>query len=172
FIPDHQRGVGVVRTMPPVFLIDQTNATAGYVAVSLNPNNPLRELVDEYNGMVHNPFEATAFQMPNRLVQPMENFASKSTMMMRDSGVKKPGDRRPATIVDLMLNCTYEGVRVRAGRDEAVITVTGNMQGRNEMIGKVQGNITGKIGFDLAGGFVSSAKIKIAADHDEEVPGL
>jgi S1-C subfamily serine protease len=171
-IPDHQRGLGVVRTMPPVFWVDHTNTTTGYVGVSLNEGNPLRELVDEFNGMMHNPFEATTFRMPNRVVQPMENFPSKSSMMMRSGGVKKPGDKRQATIVDLMFNCTFEGVRVKGGREEAVITVVGNMQGRLQMAGKVQGQITGKIGFDIAGGFVSFAKLKIIADRDEDIPGI
>ena len=35
-IPDHQRGLGVVRTMPPIFMIDEANATASYVTVSLD----------------------------------------------------------------------------------------------------------------------------------------
>jgi predicted Zn finger-like uncharacterized protein len=169
-IPNHIQAQNIVRTMPPVFVVDDTNTAAGYVTVSLKDGHPLKNLVTEFNGMVHNPFEATTFRMPNRVVQPMEKFASKSSMMLRSTGPKRPGQK--ATIVDLMLTCTYEGTRMRNGREEALITVAGNMEGRDNLKGKLDGNITGKIGFDLAGGFISLAKIKIAADTDENIPGL
>src|SRR5262249_46393573 len=124
----------------------------------------------ELNGMVHNPFEAATIKMPNRTVQPAETFPSKSSMMMRTNGPKIPG--RPATIVDLMLNCTYEGTRMRNGREEAVITVAGNLQGRQDLKGRVDGVITGKVGFDLASGFIAMANIKIVAENEDQIPGL
>ncbi len=166
---NQQQAMGAVRTMPPVFVIDDSNATASYIKVSLK-QGPLKDVVDELNGMVHNPFEATQFKMPNRMVQPLEKFQSRSTMMLRTANAQGPNRR--ATIVDLNLACTHQGIRKRNGRDEAVITVAGHLDGRFELKGKVGGLVSGKLAFDIAGGFVSSAQIKIVADNEEQVPGL
>ncbi|MSQ95083.1 MAG: serine protease [Gemmataceae bacterium] len=164
-LPNQQPALNVVRTMPPTFVIDDTNATDSYITVSLK-QGPLKITVDQLNGMVHNPFEATQFKMPNRVVQPQEEFQSKSTMMLRTSNAKGPGQR--ATIVDLNLTCTHQGVRTRNGRQEAVITIVGVMDGRMELKGKIGGKMT----FDIAVGFVSSAQVKIVAENEETIPGV
>lgn len=178
FERDELDALAISRGMAPTFLIDDTNATAGYRKTSMGPKHPkihLKTLVELFNGMVNNPFEATQFKMPNKLVQPQESFTSQSTMMMRIGGAAPAPKGKPpqtATIFDLKMNCTLEGVRVRNGREEAVLTVVGALETRKNVPNKTLGDITGKIGFDIAGGFVSSAKVKIFAEAEETIPGF
>ena len=177
FSRDENDALAISRGMPPTFVIDDTNATAGYRKVGMGAKHPkiyLKDLVELFNGMVNNPFEATQFKMPNRIVEPQEVFPSQSTMMMRIGGGAAPKGKgpQPATIYDLKMSCTFEGVRVRNGREEAVLTVAGTLETRKKVANKTLGDITGKIGFDIAGGFVSSAKIKIYAESEETIPGL
>jgi S1-C subfamily serine protease len=163
-IPEEPQAMAAVRSMPPIFVVDNTNSTHSYIKVSLNPKHPLVEIVDELNGMVHNPYEAATIQMPNKVVQPLETFPAKSTMLLRTDG--------KSIIVDLMMTCTYEGKRRRDGRDEAIITVVGQLQGRKELVGRIEGNITGKVGFDLVGGFLSLVQLKTVADNEEIIEGI
>ena len=182
FGKDELDAMAVVRGMPPTFVIDDTNATVSFITVSLNQKSPkyyLKDLVQTLNNLVQNPFEATQFKMPNRVVQPQETFESKSTMAMRARGQQAqppktkgvPKAPPPVNIVDLKMNLTLQGVRMRNGREEAILTVVGTLESR-KIKGKSLGDITGKIGFDTAGGFVSSAKLNIFSESEETVPGL
>ena len=157
----HKRAEGVVRGMAPVFVIDANNDTVNYITVALKPGNPLKKIVDDFNLMVHNPYEAATIRMPNKTVQPQESFPAKSTFMVKVDG--------KAIFVDLMMTCTYEGKRSRASRDEAVMTVTGKLQGRKELKDKITGDITGKVAFDLAGGFLSFTQIKVVTEYDTQI---
>ncbi len=183
FDRDDMDALNISRTQPPSFIIDDTNGIVTFFTVSLNPKHPrylLQDLVRTFNGFAQNPLEATQFKMPNRTVQPQETFPSQSTMAIRKGGggVATPKAKglpapppRP-TIYDLKTNCTLEGVRVRNGREEAVISVVGSLEGRDNLKGRSLGNITGKITFDVADGFVSAAKIKIHQESEETIPGL
>jgi predicted Zn finger-like uncharacterized protein len=156
--PDVNRGINIVRTMPPTCLIYDNNSIALFTTVFLAKKNPMRDLVEDLNNLVQNPLEATTVQMPNRIVQPTENFPAKASMMLRDEGKN--------IFVDLMLTCTYQGKRMRDGREEAVLTVTGNLEGRNEFRGKIDGAITGKITFDMTGRFLSTVNLRITSESD------
>jgi predicted Zn finger-like uncharacterized protein len=186
FGPNELDAMAIVRTMPPTFVIDDTNATVNFITVFLTPKSPkyyLKDTVQSLNNLVQNPFEATQFKIPNRMVQPQETFAAQSTMAMRASqqqapppkgkGPKVPPKMPPPTtyIVDLKMNFTLQGVHTRNGREEATLTVVGTLESR-KIKGKTLGDITGKIGFDVAGGFVSSAKLRIFAESEDHVPGV
>lgn len=190
FSKDELDAMAIVRGMPPTFVIDDANATVNFITVSLTPKNPkyyLASLVQALNNMVQNPYEATQFKMPNRVVQPQETFPSQSTMARRSrsqqapppgpppkkGGVVPPKNPPPpkVDVLDLKMNMTYQGVRMRNNREEAILSVTGTLESR-VIKGRVLGDITGKIGFDTAGGFISFAKIKIFFEEEETIPGL
>lgn len=161
--PELPRGLGIVRTMPPTCVIQDTNEIGNFITVSLAPTHPLREMVSDLNHMVQNPLEAATIKMPNQIVQPMQTFPAKSMMLFRET---QKGGKVRSIFVDLMLTCTYQGTRVRDGREEALITFVGNLEGRNEFKGKIDGQLSGKIGFDVAGRFLSLVQLKILSEAD------
>ena len=166
--------LNVVRGWPPTFVIDDSNATAGYRKVSINANHPkykLKDLIEDFNECVNNPFEATRFKMPNRMVQPQDTFESQSTMMMSLGGQSAKTKTPQRQILDLKIKCTLEGVRVRNGKEEAVISIVGTLEPRKSK-GRTLGDITGKFAFDTSGGFVSWAKVKLYAAIEESISGL
>ncbi len=190
FDRDDLDAMAIVRGMPPTFTIDDTNGIVGFTTVFLTPKSPkyyLKDAVQGLNNFVQNPYEATQIKMPNRVVQPMEVFPAQSTMARRSRPQQQPAPppvkgkgppkvapppSGPVTnIVDLKMNLTYQGVCMRNGREEAILTVVGTLESR-KIKGRSLGDITGKIGFDIAGGFVSSAKLKIFAESEETIPGL
>jgi hypothetical protein len=69
-----------------------------------------------------------------------------------------------ADVVDLLLGCTYEGLRQRSGTSEALVSFTGRVQGRNNRKDKVDGRVVGQFGFDTERGFIASAKVTIATE--------
>ena len=71
-------------------------------------------------------------------------------------------------VIDLVVNCTFQGTRTRDSRTEGVITLSGAGQKRASKTGAGGGNtgaeITGRIGFDVNAGFISFARVKISYD--------
>ena len=145
-----------MKVVPPAFLIDNTNTIAGEVKPAVIPKGPAHDLIEEWNGLVKTPFDATTVPMPNRTVQPGETFAAKTSMTLRTES--KPID------IDLALTCTYDGTRKRNDREEAVISVAGQIQGRKDSADQISGSVAGTIGFDLKGGFISYSQLQITAD--------
>ena len=80
------------------------------------------------------------------------------------TGANKGDTRVTAKTVDLVLTCTYEGTRVRNGREEAVLRVVGRVQGRSKVTEAAKGDVAGQFGVDVRGGFVSHAQLKITTE--------
>ncbi|MBI3822797.1 MAG: trypsin-like peptidase domain-containing protein, partial [Planctomycetes bacterium] len=100
-----------LRAIPPQFILDETNKLRGRLDRSLGKTKMspiLREQVEDYYSQLCNALEAVNIPMPNRVIRPLESFPTQLPMML-ESG-KKP------EIADLMLTCTYEGVRTRNQR--------------------------------------------------------
>ncbi len=163
-IPGAGEALRIVRTMPPVFLVNDFNATSGYVKNNMSKTHPLRDIVEDLNTMLHTPFEAATIALPNKVVQPMETFPTKSTMFFRD-------DLGKVTILELALSATYEGKRVKNGRDTAVLTIVGDLNRRDKK-GNIEGKISGKVGVDIAGGFLSSVDLMIYSAHSDLTQSL
>ena len=105
--------------------------------------------------------------MPNRVVQPGEKWNTSGPLIM-GSGAKK-------VVVDLNLTCTYEGIRTRNQRSEGFISVTGVVQGRAKFKGQrpaAAEEVTGKVAFDLAGGYISFAQLKISSEGEQDTASL
>ncbi|MBI2805716.1 MAG: trypsin-like peptidase domain-containing protein [Planctomycetes bacterium] len=149
-----------LRVIPPVFVVDGTNKLRERADTNLNPALPfdLREDIKDKYSQMCNALEAVNMPMPNRLVQPNERWPTQIPMLVRTA--------KKAEVVDLDLVCKFEGVRQRKQRQEAVITVTGRVKGRDANAKKVGGDVFGKIAFDLAAGFISEAKLTIQSELD------
>ena len=77
--------------------------------------------------------------------------------------------RPPKKVADnlqVTLTATYEGTLKKDDRSEAVITVTGKVTTANPDLKKWEGNVTGKLGFDTSGGYLSSGKLSLSADPE------
>jgi predicted Zn finger-like uncharacterized protein len=104
-------------------------------------------------------FEAGIVPMPNMTKQPADAWTTNYGIMMRSKGKTAEGN--------MALNLTYEGFLKRTTRNEAIITVTGKLQFPNSPDFKMfEGNVTGKIGFDEPGGYISSTQLKITNATD------
>ena len=110
-----------------------------------------------------NSLEAMMLPIPNRMLQPKGVFETNIPLIV---GV---GDSPKPKVVDLLLICTYEGTRQRNQRSEALILVAGEIKGRSAETKDFSGYVTGKFGFDTAGGFISLAQIKLLTE--DEAPG-
>jgi S1-C subfamily serine protease len=149
-----------LRQLPPAFLLDGSNQLQARRDRSLNPimKPVLRQDLSETYAQFCKSMEAATMPMPNRMLEPTQTWQTQIPLIMS-------GGAR-AEIVDLALNCTYEGTRVRNERGEAVITMRGIVQGRGLNVNKIGGHVTGKVAFDLAGGFIAQAVFKISSDYD------
>jgi hypothetical protein len=67
---------------------------------------------------------------------------------------------------DLSLTCTFEGMRTREQRPEALISLVGRVQGRGANAKKTLGDVSGVIALDMQAGFISFAQIKTWQDID------
>ena len=142
----------------PAFTVDNTNKLRERTDINLNPKLPfqLRAQVGEYYNQICNGYEAVNLIMPNRSLQAQETWPTMLPMLLKTG--------KKSEVVDLVLNCTYEGSRTRGDRQEAVISVRGRVQGRNNFQKLVDGNVAGKFAFDLAGGFIASARLAITSE--------
>src|SRR5439155_22362805 len=109
-----------LQRIPPTFVVDATNKLRSRTDINLNTKLPLslREDVADYSDQICNGYEAANMVMPNRQLQPQESWPIQVPMLFK-SGAKK------SEIADLVLNCTYDGVRTQQDRQEALVTVNG-----------------------------------------------
>lgn len=153
-----------LRAIPPQFVVDATNKFRSRVDRSLGNTKMsplLREAVEDNYAQLCNAIEAVNVPMPNRMMRPTDFWMTEVPMMIQTG--------KPPVVVDLVMKCTFEGVRSRNQRNEGVCTVTGTLRGRDAHADKISGDITGKIVFDLAGGFISVAQLKISSERS--IPG-
>ena len=153
----------VLRQMAPAFIIDSTNMLQRRSDRNLPNLQPfLRQEVIESYAQFCNSIEAVTVPMPNRALQPLETWQTKVPMILRGAGRVENAD--------LALTCTFEGTRLRDKRSEGFISLTGIVQGRGLNSNKVGGHVTGKVAFDLTGGYIAQAIFKITSGYD--VQGL
>ncbi|MBI1830650.1 MAG: trypsin-like peptidase domain-containing protein, partial [Planctomycetes bacterium] len=149
-----------LRAIPPVFVVDGTNKLRARSDRSLGNTKMsplLRAQVEANYAQLCNAIEAVNVPMPNRMLRPTDRWIVEVPMLLETG--KKP------EVADLVLNCIYEGVRARKQRSEAVITLAGNVRGRGASVNKIAGDVTGKIVFDLTGGFITAAKLNISTER-------
>lgn len=142
----------------PSFIVDETNRLRSRVNINLNPSLPaaLREQVDDCVVQICNAYEAANFVMPNRQMRARDKWTAPIPMLMK-TGTKP-------LVVDLVLNCTYEGVRTRKEESEALVSFTGRVNGRAELKDRLDGDVHGQFTFDTKRGFISSVKMTISTE--------
>jgi S1-C subfamily serine protease len=150
----------VLQRIPPRYVVDETNKLQSRTTINLNPKMPkqLREQVEDYLMQICNAYEAGNFILPNRKLQAGEAWPVQLPMLI------KMGDK--TEVIDLVLTCTYEGVRTRAGTPEALVTFQGTVRGRGKMKDRVNGQVTGKFTYDNQRAFISSVKITISSEAE------
>jgi predicted Zn finger-like uncharacterized protein len=150
----------IMKQIPPLFVVDATNKIRTRSDRGLNPKlQPLllQQVQDTYTQLC-NSLEAVTLPMPNRPFQPKQQWNSEVPMMLRAGKIPE--------VVDLALTCTFEGIRQRNQRSEGLIAIAGNVKGRGLNAKNIGGDITGKIAFDLTGGFISQAQLTIGTEQE------
>ncbi len=158
-MPAAKQVLDLVRQIPTTFALDKTGLIRKRTdrAFDKDPPAGLKEQVLDQQSQIDTPFEAAMMPMPNKTVQPGENWTT--TYYVRARPPKKPVDN-----LQLTVTATYEGTLKKDDRSEAVITVTGKVTTANPDLKKWEGNVTGKLGFDTSGGYLSSGKLTLSTD--------
>jgi S1-C subfamily serine protease len=148
------------------FRVDNTNQAKGFS----RPRSfgavpaPFRDDVDTLFTMVCNTWEVTTLPIPNRMVQPMQTWKARVP-----TAVSVLGKRH---IQDLDLDCTYEGLRNRAGRSEAFIRLSGVVKGRGARAKLDLGKVKGHALVDVDGGFLGEVKVTVSSEVELEEAGV
>jgi S1-C subfamily serine protease len=105
-----------------------------------------------------NAYEEVFLYTPNRQVNPMESWqASLPTII---------GKAPKHKVVDIVLNCTYEGCRSTNGRNEAFISLVGAIKGRDKDNREPRGRVVGRAMLDLDAGFLSQINMRLTTEMD------
>ncbi len=153
----------LVQHLPTTYGLDATNKLTKRVPRLLDAKTPKesKEPTLAMQFQIGMAFEAGIVPMPNSTKQPMDSWPTNYTILKRSKQKTAEGA--------LALTSTYEGFLKRNNRNEAIITVTGKLTFNNPDYKMFEGNVTGTIGFDEPGGYISSTKMKItnAGDTDK-----
>jgi predicted Zn finger-like uncharacterized protein len=148
--------IDLFRQMPPGFSIDRTNKLVQKALIRLNAKaNPKdRDDVIGLQQQLYSSIEVVNIPMPNKTMQPLETWVVKVPYMRP---LILPGMKFEPS--NLVLTCTFQGVRTRDSRSEAVITVSGSGQtGKGSYTGT---EANGRIGFDTNSGYISFAQVRV-----------
>jgi hypothetical protein len=164
----------MLRAMPPNFIIlPASGGLKSRVSRNVNPKLPIA-LRKDFQGcftQVCSSLEAVMLPIPNNTLAPQGKFTTNIALLL--GGPDISGQQKSGTVVsktiDLQLVCTHEGTRTRNEREEAVVSVVGRVKGRSKGTEGAKGDVSGKFGIDLAGGFVSFGQLKITTEI--EAPG-
>src|SRR5207247_1378559 len=115
----------------------------------------VRSQVEGFYNQICNSYEAVNLIMPNRIVQAQESWPTMIPMLLKTG--------KKSEVVDLVLTCTYEGSRSGKNHKEAVITVNGRVQGRNNSKKMVDGKVAGTFVFDVQG-FIATGRLTIKSE--------
>ncbi|MBI3410066.1 MAG: trypsin-like peptidase domain-containing protein [Planctomycetes bacterium] len=152
----------LLKLIPPVFVLDRTNKVIDREDTEVSASVPeqIRKLIRYFYGDICNVYEAGCITMPppNRALKAGDTWQATMPMIIN------LGDRVETD--DLALICTYEGTRTKEGRNEALASLVGRLHGRGVMKNLIDGKVSGKMTFDLSGGFVSHAKMAIITEAD------
>ena len=149
----------VLQRIPPRFVVDETNRLRERGDTNLNPQlaAELRESVADFLSQICNGYESSTFIIPNRKVEPHESWPVKMPMLLK-TGAKPE-------VVDLVITCTYEGVRKKGNETEGVVSFAGRVQSRTPSADdRVSGSVAGKFAFDAKHGFISSNHMTISSE--------
>ncbi len=160
--PLYVRAQGLLRDLTMTFILDPQGALVQRTIPTLHPRFPV-ELREDFAGLaqqIANFYEMTCLAVPNRRVAAQENWQARVPLILGHQDKKR--------VVDLILTCTYEGSRVHAGQDGAVITLLGKIQGREPGKQSTFGTVTGKMHFAQDSGYLSFAHVRVESQGRED----
>jgi predicted Zn finger-like uncharacterized protein len=122
------------------------------LARSANEDSSMRN----FHETVKSAMDPTYLPLPNRTVKPRENWKTKRLLAIGEAGT--PFYRG----VEFDLTCTYLGTRVRAGREEAVIGLSGHLGGT-----RASSHLHGQVIVDIVSGIVRAVELNASIDPGE-----
>ncbi|HWY88468.1 MAG TPA: serine protease, partial [Gemmataceae bacterium] len=148
------------------FKCDRAGALSNFGFVKFNFKDAI--LKEEANDMAA--FFLTSYQfislpLPNRDVQALQTWDSKMRLML--------GREKKKEVLDVVLACTYEGSREVSGKNEALVSLMGQikvLQTELPLIRKPTDRVSGYAVVDVAGGFVS--ELHISLNDERELGGV
>ncbi|HEX3314033.1 MAG TPA: serine protease, partial [Gemmataceae bacterium] len=127
--------------------------------VNLNPRlNPLVRLeMEDLLNAVCNGLESTFVPVGPAEMKPGGTWPARVPMMIMTQG--------KAEVADLQLVCTYEGTRTVDNATMAFVRATGQIVPRKSKNSSfLRGKVDGRIHYDLAGGYIGEAKMRLTSD--------
>jgi tetratricopeptide (TPR) repeat protein len=154
------RGQNMTYTTNPFGLLWQRTVPALPAAVPLNVRLDYAELVNQ----ISNTYEMTCLSLPNRQVQPLESWQTRVPVLLINP-LSVANQKKE--FVDLIVTCTYLGRRVHQEQDQAVITLSGTVHGRNAGPQSATGTVRGMVHVLIEQGFVSKAKMTVESESGD-----
>jgi S1-C subfamily serine protease len=157
-VPRNPRAQDLMRGKPIAYILKPDGLLFQRVNTHLNQSfSPdVRRDFDELADHIANAYELTCLSVPNREVQPRQTWQARLPVML-GAGPKKE-------IIDVFTTCTYEGSRILEGKQHALITLAGNVRGRNPGVNAVGGKVTGKMHFAIDKGYFSRGTVRIESE--------
>jgi S1-C subfamily serine protease len=126
---------------------------------------PAVDLVTDFHEPIKHSLEALSVPLPNREMKALEKWTSVRPLPIPSAGRFTKGQ--------VNITYTYLGVRVRNGKNEAVIDIDGVVTGKDKSR-QYEGHAEGLALVDLASGQVSltSTTVKLGVDMNVIIPGL
>jgi len=130
----HAQTTSMFRAMPPSFHLNPDAGLLNRVSKNINPKVPfdLRRDFLQFFSQMCSSLECTMLPIPNRPLDPQVKWNTNIALLRRQSRRRPqqgPTVRGSPKTIDLQLVCTYEGTRMRNGREEAMITVVARSRG-------------------------------------------
>jgi predicted Zn finger-like uncharacterized protein len=112
----------------------------------------------ELHAKIQESLESVEVTVPNRQVQPGETWVAQQRLLI------VTGEKVEQAFVETYY--TYQGVRERDGRKEAIVTIAGRARGPDGRELKVGGKVTGQAKFDVFAGQFAEVEVKAVVDLD------
>jgi hypothetical protein len=148
------------------FQCDPSGALVSFGFVKFNLKKPAD--TEEANDMAQTfltSYQFVSLPLPGRQVNPGETWEAKIRLIL--------GREKKKDVIDVVLTCTYEGVRKVEGKTEALINLVGEinvLKSERPLMRKPSDRVTGTAVFDVGGGYVS--KLNIALTDERDLGGL
>jgi predicted Zn finger-like uncharacterized protein len=146
--------------LSPSFLVFPTGKLHERNTPILRANLPQKDkdILEMLMSRFCNANEEVLLYVPNRQVNSMESWQAQLPIIV--------GKRPKVKVLDLVLTCTYEGLRSTNGRHEAFISFVGAIRGRDKGNREPRGHAVGSAMLDLEAGFLSQVNMRLTTEMD------
>ena len=123
----------------------------------------LRADMADFHDQIAQALEMINLAIPNREVKPDETWKTDRPLALFTSTKSDKGI--------MEITCTYQGVRTRNNRSEAIINLKGEVRGRPGQEFTFGGKAQGQAWFDLEAGQVTQIAVAVMVDINKKLPG-